>query len=153
MKPESRASVIIGQDVIGVGVGALIFNEEGKFLMGLRGEKAKNERGKWEIPGGTVEWGETFEEALKREIKEEIGVEIEILELLTVCSHILRDEGQHWVSPTYICKIIAGRPQIQEPGKCDELWWFDMEEAERVPLSIVTTEDLKALRARQTQMK
>ncbi|MBD3279522.1 MAG: NUDIX domain-containing protein, partial [Candidatus Pacebacteria bacterium] len=59
-----------GKDHIGVGVGALIFNDEGHLLLTLRGEKAKNERGKWEIPGGAVEFGETIEQALKREMKE-----------------------------------------------------------------------------------
>ena len=47
-----------GIDYIGVGVGAAIFNKEGKFLLTLRGREAKNERGKWEIPGGSVEFGE-----------------------------------------------------------------------------------------------
>ena len=60
-----------GVDYIGVGVGAAIFNREGKLFLTLRGKKAKNERGKWEIPGGGVEFGETFEQALKRELKEE----------------------------------------------------------------------------------
>ena len=60
-----------GTDYIGVGVGAAIFNEEGKLFITLRGEKAKNERGKWEIPGGGVEFGEKLEQALKREMMEE----------------------------------------------------------------------------------
>lgn len=66
-----------GIDYIGVGVGAAIFNTEGKLFITLRGKEAKNERGKWEIPGGSVEFGETFQEAIKREIKEEVGVEVE----------------------------------------------------------------------------
>lgn len=137
-----------GLDYIGVGVGALIFNAEDKLLLGLRGPLAKNERGKWEIPGGAIQFGETFEEALKREIKEEIGVEIRIIELLHICDHIIPAEHQHWVSPTYICEIISGTPTIQEPGKCDALEWFSLEEAEKLPLSIVTTHDITALRAR-----
>ena len=43
-----------GVDYIGVGVGAAIFNDEGELFITLRGEKAKNERNKWEIPGGEV---------------------------------------------------------------------------------------------------
>ncbi len=66
-----------GVDYIGVGVGAAIFNTEGKLFITLRGKEAKNERGKWEISGGSVEFGETFQEAIKREIKEEVGVEVE----------------------------------------------------------------------------
>jgi mutator protein MutT len=135
-----------GIDYIGVGVGAAIFNKEGKLLVTLRGEKAKNERGKWEIPGGSVEFGETFEQAIKREIKEELGIEIEVLELLGICDHIIPDEHQHWVSPTYICKITKGVPKIHEPEKCAAVGWFTSEEAEKLPLSIVTNYDISLLK-------
>jgi 8-oxo-dGTP diphosphatase len=131
-----------GIDYIGVGVGAAIINPEGKLFLTLRGKEAKNERGKWEIPGGSVEFGETLEDALKREIMEEHGVEIAIVELLDVCSHIINDEHQHWVSPTYICTIVSGTPVIKEPHKCDEIGWFTLDEANQLPLSIVTLYDI-----------
>ncbi len=89
-----------------------------------------------------MEFGETLENALKREIKEEYGVEIQIIELLDICSHIIPDEHQHWVSPNYICKIISGEPKILEPGKCDATGWFTHEVAAKLPLSIVTKYDL-----------
>jgi 8-oxo-dGTP diphosphatase len=143
-------SIQIGKDVIGVGAGALIFNEAGKFLMMKRGPAAKNEVGKWEIPGGAIEFGETFAEGIKREIKEEIGVEVEVLELLDLCDHILPDEHQHWVSPTYICQIVKGTPRIMEPEKCDDLGWFSIEEAEKLPLSVVTQKDIEALKHKKT---
>ncbi|MCD8507478.1 NUDIX domain-containing protein [Candidatus Woesebacteria bacterium] len=139
------------KDHIGVGVGALIFNDEGHLLLTLRGEKAKNERGKWEIPGGAVEFGETIEQALKREIKEELDIEIEVTEMLQLCDHIIPDEDQHWVSPTYICKIIDGEPRNLEPGKCDEIGWFSLEDAEKLPLSIVTKHDIAILKKREHQ--
>lgn len=135
-----------GIDYIGVGVGAAIFNDEGKLFITKRGKKAKNERGKWEIPGGGVEFGETFEQAIKREIMEEHGIEIEILELLGICDHIIPKEKQHWVSPTFICKIVTGEPRIMEPDKCEEFGWFTIEEAEQLSLSIVTKHDIKELK-------
>jgi 8-oxo-dGTP diphosphatase len=135
-----------GIDYIGVGVGAAIFNEEGKLFITKRGSKAKNERGKWEIPGGSVDFGETCEQALKREMKEENDIEIEVIELLGFFDHIIREEGQHWVSPTYICRIVAGEPKILEPGKCDEIGWFTIEEAERLPLSLITQHDIGLLK-------
>lgn len=135
-----------GVDYIGVGVGAAIFNSDGKLFITKRGDKAKNERGKWEIPGGSVEFGETFEQAIKREMREEVGVEIEVIELLGICDHIIPNENQHWVSPTYICKIKKGIPQILEPSKCAEIGWFSIEEAEKLPLSIVTKYDISLLK-------
>jgi 8-oxo-dGTP diphosphatase len=146
---QSTSEIRIGIDVIGVGAGALIFNDEGKLLLSKRGPLAKNERGKWEIPGGTIEYGETLSEGLKREVKEELGVDIEVLELIQVCDHILVEEQQHWVSPTYICRIIKGTPEILEPGKSVELGWFTLAEAEALPLAQVTAQDIQVLIKRQ----
>ncbi len=145
---KHNKNLVAGKDYIGVGVGALIFNGEGKLLLTLRGKKAKNEQGKWEIPGGAVEFGETIEESLKREIKEELDIEIEVIEMLQLCNHIIPDEKQHWVSPTYICKIVKGKPRIMEPEKCDRIGWFNLEDAERLPLSIVTKQDIAVLKKR-----
>ncbi|MCX6065236.1 MAG: NUDIX domain-containing protein [Chloroflexi bacterium] len=113
-----------GVDYIGVGVGALIVAEDGRLFMAKRGPKAKNERGLWEFPGGSVEFGETLAAALKREMREEYGIEIAVGALLDVVDHILPEEGQHWVSPSFICTLVGGEPHIQEPEKCSEIGWF-----------------------------
>ncbi len=116
-----------GVDYIGVGVGAVIVNRTGQLFLAQRGPQAKNERGLWEFPGGSVEFGERLTDALKREMREEYGIEIEIRDLLNVADHILPDEGQHWVSPSYVCVITAGEPQINEPDKCTAIGWFEPE--------------------------
>jgi 8-oxo-dGTP diphosphatase len=117
-----------GVDYIGVGVGAIIVDGAGRLFAALRGSQAKNERGKWEFPGGSVEFGEKLADALKREMFEEYGIGIEVRELLDVVDHILPSEAQHWVSPTFICRIVEGEPKIREPGKCSEIRWFFPEE-------------------------
>jgi mutator protein MutT len=134
-----------GVDYIGVGVGAAIIRD-GKILLSKRGEKAQNEAGKWEIPGGAVEFGETMEQALNREMKEELGVEIGIVELLGVFDHIIPEEKQHWVSPTFICRIMRGEPENLEIEKADEIGWFSLEEAEKLPLSLITQNDIRILK-------
>ncbi len=113
-----------GIDHIGVGVGAIIVDDRGRLFLARRGPKAKNERGLWEFPGGSVEFGERLADALRREIREEYGVEIAVGQLLDVVDHILPDEGQHWVSPTFLCRLVSGTPTIREPGKCSEIGWF-----------------------------
>jgi len=118
-----------GVDYIGVGVGAVLQDGQGRVFLSRRGPQAKNERGLWEFPGGSVEFGETLAHALQREMREEYGIEIEVGELLDVVDHILPEEGQHWVSPTYICKLAAGDPSIREPSKCIEIGWFDPRQA------------------------
>ncbi len=136
-----------GVDYIGVGVGAIIVDEVGRLFLAKRGEKAKNERGLWEFPGGGVEFGETLHAALIREIREEYGITIEVGDLLTVTDHILPDEGQHWVSPSYICRIVTGTPAILEPEKCSAIGWYTLD---TIPaeLTVVTRHDLEFYRVR-----
>jgi 8-oxo-dGTP diphosphatase len=117
-----------GIDYIGVGVGAILVNEEGLIFLARRGPTAKNEQGLWEFPGGSVEFGETLAEALQREMYEEYGIKVSIRELVDVVDHILSQEHQHWVSPTFICQIRSGEPYIREPEKCTEIGWFGVDQ-------------------------
>ncbi len=120
----SKSSLRRGIDYIGIGVGAVIVDEHGRLFLSRRGAEARNERGLWEFPGGSVEYGERLDEALRREMREEYGIEIQVGELLDVVDHILPDERQHWVSPTFICRIASGEPRILEPAKCAQFSWF-----------------------------
>jgi 8-oxo-dGTP diphosphatase len=136
-----------GVDYIGVGVGALLVDDRGRLFLARRGPEAKNERGLWEFPGGSVEFGETLAEALRREMREEYGIEIAVGELLDVVDHILPEEGQHWVSPAFLCTLVSGEPIIKEPGKCTQIGWFAPAE---VPpdLTRITRENLEHYRQR-----
>lgn len=126
-----------GKDYIGVGVGAMVFNDKGEVFLSQRGVNAKNERGTWEFPGGSVEFGERLAEAVQREFLEEYGMVIAVGELLAVDDHILPDEGQHWISPTFLARHISGTPEIKEPSKCSAIGWFALE-ALPEPLSKIT---------------
>jgi 8-oxo-dGTP diphosphatase len=135
-------AMIRGIDYIGVGVGALIVDDQGRLFLARRGPKAKNERGLWEFPGGAVERGERLADALRREIREEYGIEIAVGDLLDVVDHILPQEGQHWVSPAYLCRIVSGTPAIQEPDKCAEIGWFAPADVPR-DLTVISRENLE----------
>lgn len=129
--------MIQGKDYIGVGCGAFIINDKGELLLQLRNKAPEKEY--WSIPGGRVELFETFEEAVKREVKEETGVEVEIISLLGICDHIIKNEERHWVSPSYLCKIVEGEPQILEPTKHLDIKWFSLD---KLPEKItITTQD------------
>ncbi len=136
-----------GIDYIGVGVGAMVFNAQDKVFLSKRGPQAKNERRCWEFPGGSVEFGETLIDAIKREFVEEYAMDIEIVELLAVSDHILIAEQQHWVSPTFIAHHVGGTPQIIEPEKCTDIGWFLLTSLPE-PLSMVTRDDVRHYRAK-----
>jgi 8-oxo-dGTP diphosphatase len=138
-----------GVDYIGVGVGAIIFNSDNKVFLARRGREARNESGKWEFPGGAVEFGETLEHAILREVKEEYGFEIMIDELLDVVNHLIPEEKQHWVSPTFLCRIKSGTPSILEPHKCDEIAWFELDEIPEKLLTLASKKSLKSLRKKK----
>lgn len=127
-----------GKDYIGVGVGVMIFNDKGELLLAKRGRAAKNERGHWEVPGGSVDFGETRAEAAIREAREELGLDVVIVHELLGIDHLIPAEEQHWVTTPFIVEIPAGQePRIMEPHKCDELAWFSIDELPE-PLSIAT---------------
>jgi mutator protein MutT len=139
-----------GIDYIGVGVGAIIFDERGRIFLARRGTEAQNERGRWEFPGGGVEFGETLVHSIVREIAEEYGFVIEVKELLDVVDHILPDEQQHWISPVFICRMKGGTPHIREPHKCDEIGWFA---PDRIPLANLTSASQKSLESLKRKMR
>ncbi len=137
--------MIAGRDYIGVGVGAMVFNKAGKVFLAQRGPEATNERGFWEFPGGSVEYGEILVAAIKREFFEEYEMEIEVIELLGVSDHILPEENQHWVSPTFIARHGGGAPKIVEPEKCSHIGWFSLS-ALPEPLSVISVDNLRDYR-------
>ena len=131
-----------GIDYIGVSVGALIFNDEGKIFLCKRSKNAKNEKGCWEAPGGAVEFGETLEHAILREMKEELDVELELIKQMPAANHIIPDEHQHWIPSAFISHIKDNKnPKIMEPDKCDEIGWFALDVLPS-PLSIITKIDI-----------
>lgn len=105
------------------------------------------EAGCWGLPGGKVDPFETVAEAAKREIAEELGVDIEPSDLLCVADLIDRDAAEHWVAPVYLVRRFSGDPVNLEPGKHSGLGWFPLDDLPS-PLTLATQAALSALRAR-----
>lgn len=140
-----------GVDYIGVSVGALIFNKDGKIFLGKRSNKSKNERGSWEAPGGAVEFGEKRIDAVKREMNEEFGIDIRVVRVLHTSDEMIRKDKQHWIPTTYIARIKRNKPpRIMEPEKCDAIGWFSLNKLP-TPLSGITKIDLKEYRRQRAR--
>ncbi len=92
------------------------------------------------LPGGFVDVGESTEDALKREMKEETDLDVEILRLLGVYSDPNRDPRFHTVSITYICKA-KGTPKAQDDAK--KVFVFKIED---IPLEKLVFDHAKILR-------
>ena len=92
-----------------IGVGALIF-QRGRILMAQRGKEPL--KGWWSLPGGALELGERLADGVKREVREETGLEIRPLGVLEIFERIMRDARgapeYHYVLIDYICRIVSG---------------------------------------------
>jgi ADP-ribose pyrophosphatase len=108
-----------------VGVGVLVVDDGGRVLLSLR--RFPPEAGCWSILGGRLEGYERLEDCALREVREEAGLEVVLERLLCITDHILPSEGQHWVSPAYLGRIVRGRAANREPDKTAAVEWFDLE--------------------------
>lgn len=118
--------MIKGKDYIGVGAGALITDSAGTRVLLVKRKKAP-EAGKWSIPGGAVEFGETFEACVVREVREETGLDINVVRLLRLTDHIVPEESVHWVTPAFLCQVVKGTARNTEPAKHEAVEWFSLE--------------------------
>jgi len=109
-----------------VGCGALIQDANNRILLVKR--RRAPEAGCWGFPGGKVDFGETVEDAICREIMEELGISIALNGLAHLVNYIDLDENQHWLAPVYKATISKGIPSIMEPHALSELAWYSLDE-------------------------
>ena len=104
---------------------AAVILQDGKLFATQRGYGEWKDW--WEFPGGKIESGETPEEALKREIREELATEIEVKELLTTIDY---DYPKfHLTMHCYLCTILNGQPSLLEH---EDARWLEMNEVNSV---------------------
>jgi len=103
---------------------------EGRVVLVRRGREPF--AGSWALPGGFVECGETVEQAVLREVREETGVEAEVVSLLGVYSAPDRDPRGHVVS---VCFVLRGRGEPVAGSDAAQVGVFEPEEALSLPLA------------------
>lgn len=126
-------------------MGVLVMRR-GRVLLGRR--RGSHGEGYYAAPGGHIEFGESFEQAARREVGEETGLEIAALRLLSVGNYVFRrqDGERHYIDVDFVCEAPSGEPQLMEPEKCDGWEWYDLDDLPQ-PLFIVTQRMIESLRS------
>lgn len=105
-----------------VGIGVIVVRD-GKVLLGER--LSSHGAGTYQIPGGHLEFGESFEDTARREVAEETGLsDIDIQELVCVKSDRVYDN--HFVTIGILATHISGEPVDREPEKSRNWKWYDL---------------------------
>ncbi len=136
---------------VGVGFGVMLLREN-KVLLGKRHndpEKASSllhGEGTWTLPGGKLDFGESFEDGAYREVLEETGIKInkEKLQFVSISNDVVEDA--HFVTLGFLCREFEGDPKVMEPDEITEWRWFALDSLPS-PLFFPSEKVLKNYRA------
>ena len=116
---------------------ALLFDDEGRVLLALWNERPER---LWTLPGGGVDLEETASEAAVREVREETGYEIELVQLLGVDSLVVREDradgGRRPLKSVRVVfegRVVAGELANEVDGTTDEARWLPLADVPGVP--------------------
>ena len=115
---------------VGAGFGVMLMRG-GKILLGKRhsnpekADSALRGEGTWTMPGGKLEFGESFEEGARREVREETGIELQKVEVF--CVNNDKNEHAHFVTVGLCSDSFTGEPKVLEPDEIVEWRWFPIE--------------------------
>lgn len=118
-----------GIDYIGITTPFYCTDGKGNFLFHKRSNNCRDERGKWDCGSGQLEFGETPEESVLREVVEEYGVKGKIQEQLPAYSLLRTHNGikTHWVVIPFIIKADIRKAKMMEPEKATEIGIFTLD--------------------------
>ncbi len=142
--PMRETSAPLPHKTIGV---AVIWNDQRQILIDRRRPEGLL-GGLWEFPGGKIELGETVEECIRREIREELGIEIEVGDRLITIDHAY---SHFRVTLTvHHCRHLTGIPQ---PIESDEIRWVTLDEIDQFPFPKANIQIITALRQDEERVR
>jgi 8-oxo-dGTP diphosphatase len=110
------------EPIVRVGVACFVW-KDGKFLVQQR--YGAHGQGTWTIPGGHLEFGESWAECAIREVREETGMEITNVRFLAVTNDMFSEKGKHFISIWMESDWLKSEPRIIEPDKSKAQNWSD----------------------------
>lgn len=118
-----------GEDFVGVSVVYFCHDGKGNILFNKRGKNCRDEHGTWDIGGGRLEFGDTVENTLRKEITEEYSTDVLEFEFLGY-RDVHREQGgkkTHWIALDF--KVLVNREMAKngEPHKFDAVEWFTLQ--------------------------
>lgn len=122
------SNLVKGVDYTGVTVVYFCHDGKGNLVMAKRSNNTRDEHGTWDIGGGGVEFNETIENTLRKEIKEEYCTEVIETEFLGYRDVHRSKDGKptHWIALDFKVLIDPKRVKIGEPHKFDDIGFFQM---------------------------
>lgn len=115
-------------------VSAAFIFRNGRVLMAKRSSKANIFPNQYELPGGKIEFGEEPREALKREIMEELGVRIRVIEPFHVYNYIVYDGKAHYIEIVFLVELLDDESRI-ELKEHEDIKWVNRNELESITMS------------------
>ena len=118
-----------GVDFVGVSIIYFCHDGQGNFVMAKRGKNTRDEHGRWDIGGGGLEFEDTVEETIRKEIKEEYCTDVLDFEFLGYRDVHRENEGKltHWIGLDFKVLIDPKKVKNGEPHKFDEIGWFTLD--------------------------
>lgn len=110
-----------------VGIGVFVVRDQ-QILLGKRINAHGS--GSWSLPGGHLEFSESWEECALRETAEETGLKIENVRFAAVTNDIFEREDKHYITIFMMADYQSGEVRLMEPHKCEKWEWFPWEDSE-----------------------
>ena len=122
-------NLIKGVDHVGVCVVYFCHDGKGEFVMAKRNSNTRDEHGRWDIGGGGLEFGETIDQTIRKEIREEYCTDVLDYEFLGYRDvHRVHDEKPtHWIALDFKVRVDREKVRNGEPHMFDEIGWFKLD--------------------------
>ena len=136
---ENKNSEQTNRPQVGI---CVVVMKDGKVLLGKR--KGSHGEGDYASPGGHLEYMESFENCVRREVMEETGIEVENIRFLRLMN-LKEYAPKHYIDIAVLCDWKSGEPKVMEPNKCEGWDWYSLDNLPS-PLFKTWRENIEALK-------